>query len=205
VRSTDLLNSRSMLDICRSMPAEFARKNAHLVQSNGNGSSNISTNIKIVPRLLSLAAATFVLLAVVRADAQPPATSSVAISPIPRSQARIWIYSGSSPTSPFNYSHVEAVTLNGVTVGYEQLGAVSTAMSRPGITLLPPPATGPPAAYRMVTLRQSSGKPRWIIIPLIISAFSTRKLGPWDSIPACKPTGRACDDKRRKHVPPQRC
>jgi hypothetical protein len=79
-------------------------------------------NMEIVPRLLSFAAAAFVLLAAVNGDAQPPATSSVVIPPIPPGQARIWVYSGSQPTSPFNYPHMEAVTLNGVTVGYEQLG-----------------------------------------------------------------------------------
>ena len=79
-------------------------------------------NMEIVPRLLSFAAAAFVLLAVVNAEAQPPATSSVVIPPIPPGQARIWVYSGSQPTSPLNYPHMEAVTLNGVTVGYEQLG-----------------------------------------------------------------------------------
>ena len=36
------------------------------------------TNLKIVPRLLSFAAAAFVLVAVVNADAQSPATSSLA-------------------------------------------------------------------------------------------------------------------------------
>jgi hypothetical protein len=51
------------------------------------------TNLKIVPRLLSFAAAAFVLLAVVNADAQSPATRSVVIPPIPPGQARIWIYS----------------------------------------------------------------------------------------------------------------
>ena len=86
------------------------------------GNSSMPTHLSIVPRLLSFAAAVFVLLAVVNADAQPPATSSVVIPPIPPGQARIWIYSGSQPTSPFNYPHMEAVTLNGVKVGYEQLG-----------------------------------------------------------------------------------
>jgi len=41
------------------------------------------TNRKIVPRLSSFAAAGFVLLAVVNADAQPPATSSVADAQTP--------------------------------------------------------------------------------------------------------------------------
>jgi hypothetical protein len=88
----------------------------------GKWNSSMPTNLKIVPRLLSFAAAAFVLLAVVNADAQQPTTRSVVIPPIPPGQARIWIYSGSQPTSPFNYPHMEAVTLNGVTVGYEQLG-----------------------------------------------------------------------------------
>jgi len=83
---------------------------------------SMPTNLKIVPRLSAFAAAAFVLLAVVNADAQQPTTRSVVIPPIPSGQARIWIYSGSQPTSPFNYPHMEAVTLNGVTVGYEQLG-----------------------------------------------------------------------------------
>ena len=83
---------------------------------------NLPTSLKIVPRLSSFVAAVFVLLAVVNADAQQPTRRSVVIPPIPPGQARIWIYSGSQPPSPFNYPHMEAVTLNGVTVGYEQLG-----------------------------------------------------------------------------------
>jgi hypothetical protein len=80
------------------------------------------TNLKIVPRLSSFAAAAFVLLAGLNADAQSPARSSVVIPPIPPGQARIWVYSGSQPTSPFNYPRMEAITLNGSNVGYEQLG-----------------------------------------------------------------------------------
>ena len=80
------------------------------------------TNLKIVPRLLSSAAAAFVLLAGLNADAQSPARSSVVIPPIPPGQARIWVYSGSQPTSPFNYPRMEAITFNGAQVGYEQLG-----------------------------------------------------------------------------------
>ena len=80
------------------------------------------TNLKIVPRLLSSAAAAFVLLAGLNADAQSPARSSVVIPPIPPGQARIWVYSGSQPTSPFNYPRMEAITFNGAKVGYEQLG-----------------------------------------------------------------------------------
>jgi hypothetical protein len=81
------------------------------------------TNLRIVPRLLSIAAAAFVLLGAVNAGAQSPARSSVVIPPIPRGQARIWIYSGGSQPAPPNYyPHVDAVTLNGARVGYEQLG-----------------------------------------------------------------------------------
>ena len=62
-------------------------------------------NMEIVPRLLSFAAAAFVLLAVVNADAQPPATSSVVIPPMPPGQARIldlqWL-----AAHPFNYPHM---------------------------------------------------------------------------------------------------
>src|SRR5260370_15209100 len=79
-------------------------------------------NRTTLPGLLSLAGAEFVLLSGVNADAHSPPTRSVVIPPIPPGQARIWIYSGSQPTSPSNYPHMEAVTLNGVTVGYEQLG-----------------------------------------------------------------------------------
>jgi len=80
------------------------------------------TNLKIVPRLLSFAAAAFVLLAVVNADAQSPMTSSVIIPPIPPGQARVWVYRSSQPTAPFEHRGVEAVTLNGVNIGYEQVG-----------------------------------------------------------------------------------
>ena len=80
------------------------------------------TNLKIVPRLLSFAAAALVLFAAVNADAQQPKTSSVVIPPIPPGQARIWIYQGSQPTDPFNYPNMQAITLNGATIGYETLG-----------------------------------------------------------------------------------
>ena len=80
------------------------------------------TNLKIVPRLLSFAAAALFLFAVVNADAQPPATSSVVIPPIPSGQARVWIVRGSQPSDPLDIYRIEAVTLNGVTVGYSQLG-----------------------------------------------------------------------------------
>ena len=80
------------------------------------------TNLRIVSRLLSFAAAAFVLVAVVNADAQPPTTRSVVIRPIPPGQARIWIYRGSQPTAPIEVPHMEAVTLNGVNVGFTQQG-----------------------------------------------------------------------------------
>jgi hypothetical protein len=80
------------------------------------------TNLRVVPRLLSFAAAAFVLVLAVNADAQSPATSSVVIPPIPPGQARVWVYSDSQPAAPNYYPHVEAVTLNGVNVGYSQLG-----------------------------------------------------------------------------------
>src|SRR5260370_14011176 len=79
-------------------------------------------NRTTLPGLLSLAGAEFVLLSGVNADAHSPPTRSVVIPPIPPGQAGIWIYSGSQPTSPSNYPHMEAVTLNGATVEYEQLG-----------------------------------------------------------------------------------
>jgi hypothetical protein len=63
----------------------------------------VPTDLKIVPRLLSFAAAAFVLLAAVNADARQPKTSSVVIPPIPPRQARIWVYSGSKPVPPNNY------------------------------------------------------------------------------------------------------
>jgi hypothetical protein len=80
------------------------------------------TNLGIVPRLSSFAAAAFVLVAVVNANAQSPATISVVIPPIRPGQARVWISRGSQPTAPFEHREVEAVTLNGGNVGYEQLG-----------------------------------------------------------------------------------
>jgi hypothetical protein len=109
-------------------------------ERNGNGNRSMPTNLKIVSRLLSFAAAAFVLLAVVNADARQPTTSSVVIPLIPPGQARIWVCSGSQPVPPNFYPHVEAVTFNGVNVGYEQLGGVSTARLHPGITSLVPPA-----------------------------------------------------------------
>jgi hypothetical protein len=80
----------------------------------------MSTNLKIVPRLLSFAAAAIVLFAAVNADAQQPTTRSVVIPP---GQARIWIYQAPQTTGPFNYPNMQAITLNGVTVGYETLGS----------------------------------------------------------------------------------
>jgi hypothetical protein len=111
---------QSMCDVCRSTaPQEFARKRAPSA-TQWKWNSSMPTNLKIVPRLLSFAAASFVLLAVANADAQSPATSSVVIPPIPSGQARIWIYRGSQPTAPIEVPHMEAVTLNGVNVGYTQ-------------------------------------------------------------------------------------
>jgi hypothetical protein len=81
------------------------------------------TNLKIWPRLLSFAAATLVLFTMVNADAQMPTTRSVAIPPIPPGQARIWIYASPVPTMPNNYPIMQAITLNGVKVGYQTLGA----------------------------------------------------------------------------------
>jgi hypothetical protein len=100
------------------------------------------TNLKIAPRLLSFTAAAFVLLAGVNADAQSPATSSVVIPPIPPGQARVWIYRDSQPTDPFNYPHMEAVTLNGVNVGYEQLGQGSYRNVAPGHYVIAAPSLG---------------------------------------------------------------
>ncbi len=79
------------------------------------------TNLHIVPRLSSFAAA-LVLFAAVNADAQQPTTSSVVIPPIPPGQARVWIYRGSQPASPLNYPEMEPIMLNGVRVGFETLG-----------------------------------------------------------------------------------
>jgi len=76
------------------------------------------TNLKTLPRLLSFAAAALVLFAVVNADAQQPRPSSAVIPPIRSGLARIWIYQGSQPTDPFNYFQTQAITLNGVNVGY---------------------------------------------------------------------------------------
>ena len=90
------------------------------------------TNLKIVPRLSSFAAAALVLFAAVNADAQQPTRSSVVAPPIPPGQARIWIYRGSQPASPFNYPEMEPITLNGATVGYETLGGAFYRNVRPG-------------------------------------------------------------------------
>jgi hypothetical protein len=84
--------------------------------------SSMPANLKIVPRLLSFAAAAFVLFAVVNADAQQPATRSVVIPPIPRGQARIWVYRGSQPSDPLDMYRLEGVTLNGDKIGFMPLG-----------------------------------------------------------------------------------
>jgi hypothetical protein len=98
------------------------------------------TNLKIVPRLLSFASAAFVLLAVVNADAQSPATSSVVIPPIPPGQARVWIVRGSQPTGPLEMHRVEAVTLNGVKVGYMKLGGALYRDVAPGRYVIAAPS-----------------------------------------------------------------
>jgi hypothetical protein len=83
----------------------------------------MSTYLKILPRLLSFAAAALVLFAAVNADAQLPTTRSVAIPPIPPGQVRIWIYASPESTMPNNYPITQAITLNGAKVGYLTLGA----------------------------------------------------------------------------------
>jgi hypothetical protein len=111
-----------MCDVFRSSAPQEICSKTRISRKPWKWNSNMPTNLKIVPRLLSSAAAAFVLLAGLNADAQSPARSSVVIPPIPPGQARIWVYSGSQPTSPFNYPRMEAITLNGSNVGYEQLG-----------------------------------------------------------------------------------
>ena len=98
------------------------------------------TNLKIAPRLLSSAAAAFVLLAGLNADAQSPARSSVVIPPIPSGQARVWIYRDSQPVAPFEDRQIEAVTLNGVTVGYSQLGGALYRDVAPGHYVIAAPS-----------------------------------------------------------------
>jgi hypothetical protein len=100
------------------------------------------TNLKISPRLLSFAAAAFVLLPVLNADAQSRAPSSVVIPPIPPGQARVWIYRDSQPTAPFEHRGVEAVTLNGGNIGYEQLGQGFYRNVAPGHYTIAAPSLG---------------------------------------------------------------
>jgi hypothetical protein len=141
-RSTDLHNSTGMLDVCRSTaPSEFARKRA-LRATQWKWNSSMPTNLKIAPRLLSFAAAASVLLAVVNADAQSPTTSSVVVPPIPTGQARVWIYRDSQPIAPFEDRGVEAVTLNGVNVGYEQQGQGFYRNVAPGHYVIAAPSLG---------------------------------------------------------------
>src|SRR5260370_20016600 len=78
--------------------------------------------MNFAPRLLSPAAAAFFLLAGLNADAQSPGRSSFFIPPIPPGQARVWIYRDSQPVAPFEDRQIEAVTLNGGSVGDEQQG-----------------------------------------------------------------------------------
>jgi hypothetical protein len=73
----------------------------------------------------------------VNADAQSQATSSVLIPPILPGQARVWIYCSSQPTAPFEHRGIETVTLNGVNVGYEQLGAGFYRNVAPGHYVIP--------------------------------------------------------------------
>jgi Protein of unknown function (DUF2846) len=98
------------------------------------------TNLRIVPRLLSFAAATVVLVAVVNTDAQSQTTSSVVIPPIPPGQARVWVYRGSQPTAPIEVPHMEAVTLNGVNVGYTQQGGAFYRNVAPGHYVIASPS-----------------------------------------------------------------
>src|SRR5712671_7675951 len=129
-----------MLDDCRSTaPQEFARRRAPRANQ-WKWSSSMPTNLKIVPRLLSFAAAAFVLLAVVNADAQSPATSSVVTPPIPPGQARVWIVRGAQPTDPLDMYRLEAVTLNGVNVGYMQLGGAFYRDVAPGHYVIAAPS-----------------------------------------------------------------
>ena len=112
-------------------------------------------NLKILPRLSSFAAAAFVLFAAVSADAQQPTTSSVVIPPIPPGQARIWIYRGSTPTSPYYTPHMTEVTLNGVNVGYSEQGSGFYRNVAPGhYVIATPPAWDsiPPTSPRLSTL-----------------------------------------------------
>jgi hypothetical protein len=102
----------------------------------------MSTDLKIVPRLLSFAAAALVLFAAVNADAQQPKMSSVVIPPIPPGQARVWIYRDSQPTAPFEHRGVEAVTLNGGNVGYERVGQGFYRNVAPGHYTIAAPSLG---------------------------------------------------------------
>jgi hypothetical protein len=98
------------------------------------------TNLKILPRLSSFAAAALVLFTVVNADAQQPKTNSAHIPPIPPGQARIWIYQGSQPTDPFNYFQMQGITLNGVNVGYVTQGGTFYRDVRPGHYVIAAPS-----------------------------------------------------------------
>jgi hypothetical protein len=98
------------------------------------------TNLKMLPRLLSFAVAVLVLFAAVNADAQQPTTRSVVIPPIPPGQARIWIYRGSQPASPFNYPEMEPIMVNGVRVGFETLGGAFYRNVPPGHYVISAPS-----------------------------------------------------------------
>src|ERR1700731_2724215 len=104
--------------------------------------SHMLSNLKIVPRLLSSAAAAFVLLAGLNANAQSPARISVVPPPIPPGQARVLIYRDSQPVAPFEDRQIEAVTLNGVSVGYEQKGQGFYRNVAPGHYVIAAPSLG---------------------------------------------------------------
>src|SRR5437868_11700197 len=141
-RSSDPAQFQSTCDVCRSTALqEFARKRAPRA-TQWKWSSSMPTNLKISPRLLSFAAAAFVLLPVLNADAQSRAPSSVVIPPIPPGQARAWIYRDSQPVAPFEDRQIEAVTLNGVSVGYEQQGQGFYRNVAPGHYVIAAPSLG---------------------------------------------------------------
>ena len=131
-----------MLDVFRSTaPREIARK-TRTRATQWKWNSSMPTNLNIAPRLLSSAAAAFVLLVGLNADAQSPARSSAVIPPIPPGQARVWIYRDSQPVAPFEDRQIEAVTLNGGSVGYEQQGQGFYRNVAPGHYVIAAPSLG---------------------------------------------------------------
>jgi hypothetical protein len=131
-----------MCDVFRSTAPQEICSKTRISRKPWKWNSNMPTNLKIVPRLLSSAAAAFVLLAGLNADAQSPARSSVVIPPIPPGQARVWIYRDSQPVAPFEDRQIEAVTLNGVSVGYEQQGQGFYRNVAPGHYVIAAPSLG---------------------------------------------------------------